>query len=509
MVLAIGGNAFSTYDAYAFGAILHSRRLIVQQAKLSAASAAVGKTQDKVQRLQGWLRQEGWNNCNLKLAEETMPGFPPSYATFAEEGGIKQGNVIVQVPKRVLMNESTAAACPDIGPLVERAGLSEWQTLCLHLLWERARGVRSFWHPYIDLLPSKAHMAILHPLLWKQDQRSLLLQGSVLLPKIDQRLEQCRDDYHAIASAMAAHKPGPPGVVAAFEQAFCEAGVRWAAAVLLSRAFSLDLQEFDSNDALPPGGQRRLRHGGSISLVPWADMLNHSSAADASACLAFSAAAGCATLRAHTAYAAGQEVHDSYGPHLSAARLFLDYGFVDDANVIHSIDLPAAMVGCVRGPLNEALLSAVGLPPESAQLSLSPKGADVSVLAWMRSACASPQELKLAGWTPSCVRKGSMLEMSRRSSRAMAHFSRPVSRENEALVLEKLVDTCEDALAGYRSTIEEDQRFLSSSNRAGEDSVQEQARRHATRAVLSEKLALKGALQIHRLQLQRLSTAFV
>eukprot|EP00897_Mesotaenium_endlicherianum_P010221 jgi/Mesen1/9227/ME000595S08640 len=152
----------------------------------------------------------------------------------------------------------TAAACPDIGPLVERAGLSEWQTLCLHLLWERARGVRIFRHPYIDLLPGEAHVAILHPLLWK------LFPYLLLRPLWAQ------------------------GGAAA-----------WRAA------------------AAAAGGQHQ------ISLVPWADVLNHSSAADAAACLA----------------RRGR----------SAARLFLDYGFVNDANANHSIDLPMGRRGSSKG----------------------------------------------------------------------------------------------------------------------------------------------------------------
>jgi hypothetical protein len=39
-----------------------------------------------------------------------------------------------------------------------------------------------------------------------------------------------------------------------------------------------------------------------------------------------------AFLCAHRAYAAGEEVHDSYGPGLSPSDLLLDYGFVDTSN---------------------------------------------------------------------------------------------------------------------------------------------------------------------------------
>lgn len=37
-------------------------------------------------------------------------------------------------------------------------------------------------------------------------------------------------------------------------------------------------------------------------------------------------------LCAHTDYAAGDEVYDSYGPGLAPCDLLMDYGFVDPAN---------------------------------------------------------------------------------------------------------------------------------------------------------------------------------
>ena len=78
----------------------------------------------------------------------------------------------------------------------------------------------------------------------------------------------------------------------------------------------------------------------TIALVPWADMLNHSSAAGRESCLIYDQRSRVATLQAHCTYSEGQQVFDSYGPNCSPSRLFRDYGFVDEDNRNHTVDLP-------------------------------------------------------------------------------------------------------------------------------------------------------------------------
>ena len=58
---------------------------------------------------------------------------------------------------------------PAISKLVKGRGLNPWQLLCLHLLWETNLGPKSFWFPYLNLLPDKPHQeSFRHPLLWNQ-----------------------------------------------------------------------------------------------------------------------------------------------------------------------------------------------------------------------------------------------------------------------------------------------------------------------------------------------------
>lgn len=145
-----------------------------------------------------------------------------------------------------------------------------------------------------------------------------------------------------------------------------ETAVQWAATMLLSRSFSLNLQTQVPNSLFSVLGcngfrffitlkvsvltpsvgvmLQKLRPGSfaedTIALVPWADMLNHSSSAGRESCLVYDQKSGVATLQAHRTYSEGEQVFDSYGPSCSPSRLLLDYGFVDEENTNHSVDLP-------------------------------------------------------------------------------------------------------------------------------------------------------------------------
>ena len=82
----------------------------------------------------------------------------------------------------------------------------------------------------------------------------------------------------------------------------------------------------------------------SLCLVPWADLLNHSSEASILSCLSFDPDASAAVLAAHRTYAPGSEVFDSYGPWLTPRQLFLDHGFVDEENGNHVAEVQVSHV---------------------------------------------------------------------------------------------------------------------------------------------------------------------
>jgi hypothetical protein len=151
------------------------------------------------------------------------------------------------------------------------------QALLLHLLTERAAGPASFWAPYTAILGDQAR----HPLLWGPDTAAAL-HGSPLAARLAQRQQQCREDAAALDAAGANDLPVAVTWKAATGTPLVTAGsVSWAAAVLLSRAFCLDLAEPDGSleGDLSYWGSWGGHGPDTLALVPWADMLAHSSEA--------------------------------------------------------------------------------------------------------------------------------------------------------------------------------------------------------------------------------------
>lgn len=417
-----------------------------------------------VKDLDRWLRNLGWGDCGVQLVHEAGAQLPPcSFRAVAKSCGVRRGAILVAVPEEAFMDCTTAARCSVVGPLVGH--LTPWQALCLHLLWERALGNRSFWGPYIAVLPSEAQAATMLPLIWSEELSSKCLGRSQLAVKREREVGLCGDDFGALMAAGAGELL-LPGRAGSLEPVVTEASTRWAAAMLLSRAFYF---------------------GGGVHLVPWADMLDHSSAAGAASCLSFDTGRRIATLRAHTSYAADEQVFDSYGPSLTCSQLFLRYGFVDASNRNHGVELQASILGPVRGPENVRLLEEIGLPPDGASFTITPAGPDDTLLAWARAAVATGVELQRAGWSLDSPRSFKL------AGRVMASFSCPVSQANELEVLRRLSRTCHKLLDAIP--------YEETGHKVGELPL---GYLYAKKALQSERMAVVGTLNALIKRMQRL-----
>ncbi|KAL3680805.1 hypothetical protein R1sor_023761 [Riccia sorocarpa] len=87
-------------------------------------------------------------------------------SNFADAGGrglaacrnLKEGELILRVPKSALMSVLSAKADPVLCNVLPRyPGLSSTQVLTLHLLNEAAKGQASSWFPYLVCLPRIYH----------------------------------------------------------------------------------------------------------------------------------------------------------------------------------------------------------------------------------------------------------------------------------------------------------------------------------------------------------------
>lgn len=133
----------------------------------------------------------------------------------------------------------------------------------------------SAWAPYLALL-SRSDLSH-HPLLWGEEQRAWLA-GSPMARLLEARRAQVAGDAAALLAA-GANAIQIPGAAPGGGELVSEASVGWAAAVLLSRAFSLYLAVEPDHAILPMddfGSWDRAGHD-VLALVPWADLLQHSS----------------------------------------------------------------------------------------------------------------------------------------------------------------------------------------------------------------------------------------
>lgn len=413
------------------------------------------------------------------------------------ERAIQKGSPMLAVPSSLLMTAETARKSPLCGPLVESKELDDWQALILHLLCERSNP-GSLWAPYLELL-QHADLSH-HPLLWGEDRRAWL-QGSPMAGMLLSRREQVERDAQQLAEAGAndielpqvAGAASPPPLVT-------PESVGWAAAVLLSRAFSLYLSAEPDHSIFPMDDFGSWDRTGQdvLALVPWADLLQHSSEAGDASVLRYDIETDTAFLCAHRDYSPGDGVYDSYGPGLSPSDLLMDYGFVDPHNSNCRYDALPSDIASPRGPRNRSLLAALdGLQGEGSLLPLGPSGPDTTGLTVLRAALATEAELVRSGWRLKAGPRDTGL-----AARALGRLSEPGGAATEAAVLGALEQYCSRALAAYPTTLQQDetemgaiiehQKQLQGQNGHVEQQRERHLRLQVLRALVSEKRALTG-----------------
>jgi hypothetical protein len=294
---------------------------------------------EKLNSLQLWLEGLGsdFDTCGVRLKlDDDEDGF--GVRGVAHGQSIARGSELVRVPREAFITADVARSRLD-SLLVQHSDekkscahdLSNFQCLELFLLCEKNIGSDSSWEPYLSLLPDMLE----HPMLW--EDFSLLRRETRVGYNLLERIDACRRDFEAFQKLQWSSVVKPN---------ITELDVRWATAILTSRAFHLSLasecdDDFDDDaeflakfadldeDVWEPAGDDEHNPDGEMVLVPWADALNHSPDAGSESILTYSSLQRVATLIAHRDYEQGAQVFDSYGVNLSATESFINYGFVD------------------------------------------------------------------------------------------------------------------------------------------------------------------------------------
>ena len=251
------------------GRCLHAAVPARRGAALASRAGAAEAETAAGDALARWLSQWRFDDCGVRV---TYLHARERFAALATRP-VRAGQPLVRVPHDALFTPTVARRCAAVAAVAAAAPLMDWQLLVLALLHERSLGEASAWAPYLAMLPArKSDDAFWHPLLWPAEFATQTLAGSPMLAKLQSRWATCAEDVALLRSAIAAAAAASPG--AQLPQPPSDADVRWASAMLLSRAFYLEDvdgggDEDGSDDENDDDAE--FASYSTLALVPWAD----------------------------------------------------------------------------------------------------------------------------------------------------------------------------------------------------------------------------------------------
>jgi hypothetical protein len=326
---------------------------------------------------------------------------------------IAPGEEVLRVPRACLVTLDVARAS-DVGRLIDAHAPDTLEEcyLAAFLLQERERE-DSAWKPYLDVLPQ----AFPHLPLFFDAQELSLLQGSTALREVARWKEMLLSRYATLAERV-------PGFARFTPDAYL-----WAQHVLISRTFGLTV------------AGKLVR-----CFVPVADMLNHrpsprlvwGNTEDGDAFV----------LVAREPVEPGEEVHISYGIKPSC-RFLLSYGFVPEDNPDDTLVLYLSVPEDAEEAEAKRELLSLTAPASRRRFEVPlhyGHSSTVAMFSFLRVAHADAREL--ARLIEEAREEGGLSEVP------------PLSAETEARAFRALGDACEARLAGFETTLEEDERLL-------------------------------------------------
>ncbi|KAJ7546475.1 hypothetical protein O6H91_08G041200 [Diphasiastrum complanatum] len=227
------------------------------------------------QILQEWLSSQGLPPQKMELQRVEAGG-----RGLVAQRKLRKGERLLYVPSSLIITTQSEWSSPKAGNVLQENGVPEWPQLASFLISEASQGKNSPWSSYIAALPQQPRSI----LQWTALDVDTYLAGSSIKDRALECIKDVNYTYHD----------------------------------LQERIFSRYPELFPSKVRLPSAGQQ-------LALVPWADMLNHST--EVNAFLDVEASSKTVILELDRAYEKGEQVLISYGKR-SNAELLLSYGFI-------------------------------------------------------------------------------------------------------------------------------------------------------------------------------------
>eukprot|EP00946_MAST-07B_sp_MAST-7B-sp1_P002193 g2193.t1 len=439
-----------------------------------------------------WFHENGGSYPKIEWPSRDTVG--AVRGTTAKED-IGSGEPMLFVPQSIMISPPVCHAHPELGPVFSKHraffARDDDTMLAVFVMYERARGPASFWHPYLDMLPWPGSIAD-----WDQSELEELQDLSLMQDAI-MRPVKIKAKYDSLMGLLVGHHPELFSREVHTLHRFTFA---WMS--IQARAFG-----------------RRLPW---TALVPFADCLNHTNVATK---YDFDVE-GTGMFRlmptGDNCYPKGSEVFNSYGRR-NNRFLLMEYGFALEKNEWDtcSVTVELSHMGkSGKQRAKEAGKAAGGAPTEGKEegqetTAAAPGGTssagsapltpdDSAKLALLRKFSISGRRQFRLRWgrlnqdLMSFCRLKAMTgaECSDRHN-ALRFWSDGVSVANEIKAQDVYIAEMRARLARFATTMEEDEAILAAS-KAGSASprlVAATRYRHCKKRILKNHIALVEALQ--------------
>ncbi|GMH15025.1 hypothetical protein Nepgr_016866 [Nepenthes gracilis] len=388
----------------------------------------VRKEESKLIDLKSWMHENGLPPCRVVLKERPSHDTkhqPIHYVAASED--LQPGDVAFSVPNSLVVTLERVLGNETIAELLATNKLSELACLALYLMYEKKQGKKSFWYPFIrelDRQRGRGQLAVESPLLWSESELSYLM-GSPTKAELLERAGGIKREYDELdtvwfmAGSLFQQYPYDIPTEAFPFEIFKQAFVAIQSCVVHLQGVSL-ARRF----ALVPLGPPLLAYKSNCKAM-------------------LTAADGAVELVVDRPYKAGEPIVVWCGPQPNS-KLLLNYGFVDEDNPYDRIVVEAALN--TEDPLYQDKRLVV---QKNRKLSIQAfhvypgkeKEAVSDMLPYLRLGyVCDPSEMQsvISSQGPIC----------------------PVSPCTERAVLDQFLDYFRSRLAGYPTTLVEDEALL-------------------------------------------------
>ena len=215
-----------------------------------------------------WAKQNGISFGKLHPANFLKTG-----RGLMSSKKLKSGDLVISVPEKMLITAKSAERS-EIGQelvklqLNSNSVLSARQLLCVFILYEKCRGSKSFWHPYISTLPRCFNM----PAYFNKEEIHAL--SSNLQQQCAAQIITVQESYDQLKRFLEKHMSV---LNKKFVELFTFDEFKWAWFVINTRSVykANNLHTF-------PAGTASLQTDEAYALAPVLDLLNHTDTAEVS-----------------------------------------------------------------------------------------------------------------------------------------------------------------------------------------------------------------------------------